>query len=152
MLAGVVGSLLGAWIWYFAALKFRRGRVRRLIERHGRWFTLTTDDLDRAEAWFARHGQLAVLLGRMLPGARTLISVPAGLTRMPLGLFLALSTLGTVGWVGFLTAAGMLLGSQYERVAGWVNPVSNSLFIALAVLYVYRLVTHKGGSDLPHGE
>ncbi|MDW4497225.1 DedA family protein [Sulfitobacter sp. D35] len=144
MLAGMAGSIAGAWIWYFAAMKFKRRRVRRLISNHGRWFTMTLEDLDRAEDWFERHGRMAVLVGRLLPGVRTLISVPAGLTGMPQGTFLLLTAVGTTVWVGILTLAGMLLGSQYDLVQQWLNPVSNILFGALALIYVYRLVTHKG--------
>jgi membrane protein DedA with SNARE-associated domain len=146
VLSGALGSLAGAWLWYFAAVRFRRRRVYRLIERHGRWLTLTTADLERAEGWFTRHGRMAVLVGRLLPGVRTLISVPAGLTGMGLATFLALTTIGTLAWVVVLTLAGMLLGSQYEAVAHWLNPVSNVLFIGLAALYGYRLLTRKGRS------
>ncbi|XDA97021.1 DedA family protein [Sulfitobacter sp. LCG007] len=157
MIAGSVGSLAGAWLWYYAAVKFGRQRVYRLIERHGRWFTMTSDDLERAEAWFERHGELAVLIGRMLPGVRTLISVPAGLTGMGQAKFLALSAVGTAGWVGVLTGAGILLGSQYERVSAWLNPVSNLLIAAFVLVYVYRLVTHKGrastdGEEAPRSQ
>ncbi|MFD2739460.1 DedA family protein [Sulfitobacter aestuarii] len=144
LLAGTFGSLLGTWLWYLAARKFGQERLRRLVEKHGRWLTISTDNLDRASDWFERHGRMAILLGRMVPGVRTLISVPAGLTGMKTAPFLLYSLIGTLIWNSGLTGLGYLLGSQYTRVAQWLNPVTNVLLAALVLIYLYRLVTHKG--------
>ncbi len=144
IVAGSLGSLLGTTLWYWAAQALGEARLRRLILRHGRWLTLSEDDFDRARAWFDRHGNLAVLIGRMIPGVRTLISVPAGLTDMPLARFLALSFVGSVLWVSLLTVAGYALGNQYARVSEWVNPVTNVLLGGLLALYLYRLIAQKG--------
>ena len=95
MLAGTIGSLAGASLWYLVGRAIGAERIRRLARRHGRWLTLSVDDIDRAQAWFDRRGTLAVLLGRLLPGIRTLISIPAGLARMPFLKFLAWSAVGT---------------------------------------------------------
>jgi membrane protein DedA with SNARE-associated domain len=98
-----------------------------------------------AEAWFRRHCGKAVLLGRLIPAVRTLISVPAGIARMAMGRFLAYSTLGTLVWSGLLAMAGYLLESQYTRVAEYMDPVSK-LIIAVVILgYFYRLLTYRGG-------
>jgi membrane protein DedA with SNARE-associated domain len=144
IVAGSLGSLLGTTLWYWAAQALGEARLRRLIRRHGRWLTLSEADFDRARDWFDRHGNWAVLIGRMIPGVRTLISVPAGLTDMPLARFLALSFVGSVLWVSLLTVAGYALGNQYARVSEWVNPVTNVLLAGLLALYLYRLIAQKG--------
>ncbi len=129
IVAGSLGSLLGTTLWYWAAQALGEARLRRLIRRHGRWLTLSEADF---------------LIGRMIPGVRTLISVPAGLTDMPLARFLALSFVGSVLWVSLLTVAGYALGNQYARVSEWVNPVTNVLLAGLLALYLYRLIAQKG--------
>ena len=89
--AGVTGSLLGAIPWYLAGRWLGGERLKRLADRHGRWLTASRQDLQRAEDWFNRYGWLAVLLGRLVPAVRTLISIPAGATRMPLPTFMICS-------------------------------------------------------------
>jgi membrane protein DedA with SNARE-associated domain len=143
LIAGTAGSLLGALAWYYIGRALGLRRVRRLSERHGRWLTLTPDEVDQADRWFRRHGGKAVFFGRLVPAVRTLISVPAGVTRMPLPAFLAWTTVGTALWTALLAGAGYLLESQYERVADYVNPVSNVVFAVLAVGYLYRLATFR---------
>jgi membrane protein DedA with SNARE-associated domain len=143
LIAGTAGSLLGAIAWYYIGRALGLRRVRRLSERHGRWLTLTPDEVDQADRWFRRHGGKAVFFGRLVPAVRTLISVPAGVTRMPLPAFLAWTTVGTALWTALLAGAGYLLESQYERVADYVNPVSNVVFAVLALGYLYRLVTFR---------
>lgn len=137
--AGTAGSLAGAGVWYYAGRKLGSERVRRLAERHGRWLTMSPDDVDRAEAWFQRHGSVAVLIGRLVPAIRSVISLPAGIARMPLPGFLALSAIGTGLWTAFLVCAGYLLESQYEVVADYLNPVSNAVFAGMALWYGWRI-------------
>ncbi|WP_138935714.1 DedA family protein [Roseovarius arcticus] len=147
ILAGSAGSLMGTYLWYLVARRIGRDRVRRLIARHGRWLTISLDDLDRATDWFQRHGRMAVLLGRLVPGIRTVISVPAGLTGMGHVPFLIYSLIGTAFWTTLLACLGYALGSQYALVADWLNPVTTALLIGIAGLYIYRLITHQGGED-----
>ena len=120
--AGVAGSLLGAIPWYLAGRWLGGERLKHLADRHGRWLTASRQDLQRAEDWFNRYGWLAVLLGRLVPAVRTLISIPAGATRMPLPTFIVCSAIGTLLWSCFLTGAGYLLESRYDQVAGWIDP------------------------------
>ncbi len=140
VLAGTVGSVVGALLWYWIGLRVREDRLRRLIDRHGKWLTLSNDDLDRALDWFRRHGAGAVFLGRMVPGVRTLISVPAGLTQMPLMPFLAFTALGSLLWTTALALAGYLLRDQFDRVATWLNPVTNVILLLFLGLYAWRVV------------
>lgn len=141
ILAGTVGSVLGALFWYYLGRWLGLTRLKRWAGRHGRWLTIAPDEVDLARQWFERHAGRAVFFGRLVPAVRTLISVPAGIARMPLGWFLAYSTIGTGLWAALLAVAGYLLGSQFEIVEGWLNPVSNVIVAALALIYVYRVVT-----------
>ncbi|MGB3244568.1 MAG: DedA family protein, partial [Sulfitobacter sp.] len=106
VLAGSVGSLAGTYLWYFGARHLDRQKIYGLIDRHGWWLTLSRQDMKSAEDWFESHQGRAVFFGRMVPGVRTLISVPAGFAGMPRWRFLVLSLAGTVIWVGLLTGAG----------------------------------------------
>lgn len=144
VLAGTAGSLLGALFWYGLGRWLGRERLKRFAARHGRWLTLTPDEVDKSSDWFRRHGAKAVFVGRLVPTVRTLISVPAGITGMPLASFLAFTALGTGLWTALLAGAGYLLQDQYGRVAGYVGPVSNVIFGLIAAWYVYRVVTHPG--------
>lgn len=85
----------------------------------------------------------------MMPGARTLISVPAGMARMPFVPFLAYTTVGSALWTSFLTIAGFLLHKQYGEVADWVNPVSTGLLIALVLIYLWRVIRWKPREESP---
>ncbi len=141
IVAGSIGSLAGAVFWYYVGALVGERRLKRWSERHGRWLTLSPDEVDEASAWFARHGGKAVFFGRLVPAVRTLISVPAGISAMPMGRFLAYSTAGTILWTTFLALAGYFLESQYAAVEGWVNPVSNVVVIGLLAWYVWRVAT-----------
>lgn len=142
-LAGTVGSLAGAWVWYEVALRVGDRRLRRFAERHGRWIGISAQDVDRSDAWFDRHGAKAVLLGRLVPAVRTLISVPAGLHEMPRGRFLAMTTLGSAAWTGLLVVAGVQLGERWEQVHRWLAPVSNGVAVLIVGLWLWRVITWK---------
>ena len=144
LIAGSIGSLLGTGLWYLGARKIGQRRVRSFIDKHGRWLTISLEDLDKASDWFERHGRGAVLIGRMVPGIRTVISVPAGLTGMHVTPFVLYSLWGTLIWNLLLTALGYALGSQYDLVQTYLNPVSNIIFAVIVLLYFYRLVKGKG--------
>jgi membrane protein DedA with SNARE-associated domain len=143
IVAGSVGSLGGAWLWYVVGRAIGLDRARQLARRHGRWLTLHPRDIDRADAWFDRHGGWVVLFGRMVPAIRSLVSVPAGIAQMPAGRFLLLSAVGSTIWTTVLMSAGHALGAEYERVGGWAGPVSNLVIGAMVLVYLVRLVTFK---------
>jgi membrane protein DedA with SNARE-associated domain len=145
ILAGTAGSLLGAVLWYIVGKRLGLERLKHLAARHGRWLTLSPDDVDRADDWFRRHGARAVFFGRLIPTVRTLISVPAGIAGMPLRSFLAWSTLGTGLWTALLAGAGYLLQSQYQRVSDYLNPVSTVIVVLIIGWYLYRVVTFRTG-------
>ncbi|MEM7640989.1 MAG: DedA family protein [Pseudomonadota bacterium] len=106
VLAGTAGAVAGALFWYWIGRRIGSNRLRRFADRHGRWLTIDAGSIDRSHAWFDRYGGVAVLIGRMIPGIRTFISVPAGVARMPLLPFLGYTMAGSLIWTGFLTALG----------------------------------------------
>ena len=141
--AGFVGSLAGAVLWYYVGRWVGCERLERWAARHGRWLTLTPGEVRQAQDWFGRHGGKAVLVGRLVPAVRTLISVPAGISGMSMPRFLAYSGIGTLAWTALLAVAGYLLGSEYRQVASWMNPVSNVVAVALVAWYLYRVATFR---------
>lgn len=143
ILAGSIGSLFGILPWYYLGLLVGEERIVRLADRFGRWITMSAEDVQAADTWFRHYGIWAVMFGRLVPTVRTLISIPAGLSRMPLGTFLVFSAVGTVAWTAGLAFAGYLLAQQYERVNAYVGPVSNAVIAIVLLIYVYRVVTFK---------
>ena len=139
LLTSTAGSVLGAMLLYEAA----RHGGRPFAERFLRFAHLQPEKLDEAERWFARRGALIVLLGRCVPGMRSLVSLPAGLLRMPRLQYLGLTLLGSAIWNAVLVTIGYLLGSQWERVADVIGPISKPL-VAVVVVGV-------GGWLLWHG-
>lgn len=140
-LAGVAGSLAGAVFWYVVGRLFDHERVKRLADTHGRWLTVSRRDVEKADDWFDNHGHWAVLVGRLIPTVRTLISIPAGLSEMPVGRFLVFTALGTSMWTALLAAVGYWLGNDYQRVQQWLDPVSTAVVILIALVYVWRFIT-----------
>jgi len=122
------GSVAGAMVLYEAA----RHGGRPFAERFLRFARLDPARLAEAEAWFARRGALVVLLGRCVPGVRSLVSLPAGLLRMGRLRYLALTLAGSLVWNTVLIAAGYLLGSQWERVSEVVGSLSVPVVVVVA--------------------
>lgn len=147
ILAGTAGSVAGALPWYYAGALFGRDRIKRIAGRHGRWMTVSPDDIDEASGWFQRHGRAAVFFGRLIPAIRTLISVPAGIVRMPLLPFLLYSTVGSLIWTALLAATGYLLQGQYTEVEQYVDPVSKGIVILVVAIYIYRFIRFKPQSQ-----
>jgi alkaline phosphatase len=131
--AALLGTVLGAWFWYGVGRLVHPRRLDDWLQRHGGRLGLVLDDLARSRQWFLRHGAALVFWGRMVPGLRTLISVPAGLERMPQAGFLAWTTAGSLIWTTSLILAGRALGEGYRRVQPWLAPYGQALKGALAV-------------------
>jgi membrane protein DedA with SNARE-associated domain len=135
VVAGTIGSILGALPWYYIGRKVGEKRLRKWIDRHGQWLTLSGEDIDKSKQWFDRYGGAVVLFGRFVPGIRTLISVPAGFEEMPWFKFLLYSTIGTVGWTFLLTYAGFLLGQNYQLIEKFLGPVSGIVLVGLLLFF-----------------
>jgi membrane protein DedA with SNARE-associated domain len=143
VIAGTIGSVLGALFWYYIGRFIGTDRLKQWAGKHGRWLTLSPREVDKVDAWFDKHCGSAVFLGRLIPGIRTLISVPAGLFEMGIKRFLMFTTLGSLLWVSILTAAGYLLEDNYEAVGRYLNPVANLMTALIVGTYLYRVVTWK---------
>lgn len=141
--AATLGAVVGMIPWYLAGRLFGLGRVRHLADRYGRWFTLNADEVDTATRAFHRWGRWIVLFGRLVPLIRTLISVPAGLAKMPPLLFFGASFIGALVWNCLLAGAGFLLAEHYDLVEGWLDPGTNIVLGLIGVVYLYRLVTWR---------
>lgn len=119
-IVGTLGSLAGAWIFYgVGALG-----GRPLLMRYGKWLLLRPEDIERSEAWFDKHGNAAVLVSRLVPVVRTLISVPAGVARMPFARFSLYTFLGALPWTFGLAATGFLLGERWEEFIRFIDPIT----------------------------
>jgi membrane protein DedA with SNARE-associated domain len=138
LVATTAGSTAGALILYGVG----RYGGRPLLLRHGRVMRLSQERLDRADAWFDRHGPKVVFFGRMVPGVRSVVSVPAGLSEMPLATFIALTLAGSAIWNGALIGAGWALGDNWENVTAAIES-ANGFLIAGALLLVAALVVRQ---------
>jgi membrane protein DedA with SNARE-associated domain len=136
ILAGLIGTVLGAWFWYGIGRLINEQRIEHWLERHGRWIGITPADLARSRRWFNRHGSAVVFWGRIIPGVRTLVSVPAGIELMPQLPFLAWTTAGSLIWIIVLTLLGQGLGAGYERVELWIEPITQLVKVLLVMAAV----------------
>lgn len=149
--AAMAGSLVGAWLLYWIGNLVGRERVRSLASQ--RWFVLFGEsDLDRGERFFERYGSWIVLFGRCVPLVRSIVSVPAGIERMPFGWFTLLTALGSAVWNAAFIAAGYTLGDRWERVQGWVQPlaygVAGLFVVAIGWLAFRRVRTARARSEV----
>jgi membrane protein DedA with SNARE-associated domain len=147
IVASTAGSLLGALILYWIGYALGEDRTRALIKKHGRWALLDEEDLDRAKGWFDNHGREAVFLARLAPLARSLISVPAGVAKMPLWTFVLYTTLGSGLWNAGLIAAGWALGANWQLVEKYQGYFSTGFVVLMGLAiawFVVRRLMHGG--------
>lgn len=136
-LVAAAGSLVGALVLYGVA----RTIGRAIVERWGRLLRITHDDLDHAHAWFERKGAVAVFICRMIPLARTLISVPAGISEMPVGRFGVYTFAGSLPFAFAIIGAGVLLGDNYEKFSGpfsLASVVAASIILMLGAIWLAK--------------
>ena len=131
VVAATVGSVVWALVLYGIGRSLGEARLRRLIERFGRFLRVSGRDLDRADDWFGRHGGAAVFVGRLVPVVRSLISVPAGLRRMPLWQFVAFTAAGSAVWNSALIGLGWALGDRWQQARQYTTYVEYAVLAAL---------------------
>jgi membrane protein DedA with SNARE-associated domain len=153
LIASTIGSVVGALMLYWLGSACGKDRIRQFVKQYGRWMLLTEADLDRSHEWFNRHGRVAVLVGRLAPLVRSLVSIPAGVTRMPLVTFTIYTTIGSALWNAVLIGAGWALGEswthvqQYQQLFGY--GVLAALGLAVAWFVWRRLGSASGGRTEP---
>ena len=139
--AATIGALVGALILYAVGALISYERIHELAGN--RWFILFGQkDLERGERFFERHGNQIVLFGRFIPLVRSIVSVPAGLDRMPLARFCLLTAIGSGIWNAIFIGAGYVLGDNYHRVEKWVAPIGYAV-LALLLVGVVVLVVRR---------
>jgi membrane protein DedA with SNARE-associated domain len=147
IVAGTIGTILGALPWYYAGRLLGVQRLAVYVDRYGKWLGVSGKDITQSNEWFHRHGLKAVFFGRLVPAVRTLISVPAGITNMPMLPFLGFSTIGTVLWVGLLSYAGFFLGENYKNIEPFIDNITKVVVavvgIAVVVFIAKRLREKK---------
>ncbi|MHB8491604.1 MAG: DedA family protein [Solirubrobacteraceae bacterium] len=141
VLAGLIGTVVGSWATYGLG---RAGRLE-LLERHGRLVHVGPSQIQRADAWFARYGEPAVLFGRVVPLVRAFVSLPAGIARMGFVRFTILTTIGSAAWVVALAYAGNALGSEWSSVRRGFEYVDYALLVLVLAGICYAVVRHRRG-------
>ncbi|WP_035781081.1 DedA family protein [Arthrobacter sp. H14] len=133
-----IGSVVGAWVLYGIGAALGRHRMRVLV---GKVPLVDIEDIDKVEAWFNRHGYSAVFFGRMIPLFRSLISVPAGIERMPVWIFLGLTTAGSLIWNTIFVLAGYYLGENWHIVEQYSGIFKNIVIVIVVLVFAYWLAT-----------
>ena len=138
------GSVAGALVLYALGAVIGRQRLLRMADRLP---LISIDDVQRAERWFARRGGQAVLIGRFIPVVRSLVSIPAGVERMPLPKFTLYTTMGSALWNSLFVLLGYALGSRWQQIGAYSNYINNAdvglIGLALVVIVVRRLRTDR---------
>ncbi|GIT98655.1 DedA family protein [Sulfurovum sp. TSL1] len=136
---GIIGSVAGALFNYYLAMHFGR----KFILRYGRYFLIKEETLDRLEAFFTKHGELSTFNGRLIPGIRQLISLPAGLARMHMAKFAFYSGFGAGIWVIVLVALGYLLGSNEALISEYLHSATLIALSCVVLITLFYIVRHK---------
>jgi membrane protein DedA with SNARE-associated domain len=139
VIAGILGTLLGNAFWYELSRAIGSARIRPLFARYGRWFAVDDKDFDKAEATLKKHGPVALFFGRLLPGIRTVISIPAGFARIPRHVFYLWTGLGSTVWIVFLASAGYWMEDHYDKVEAWLSPLSYVVVGAILASYLWHI-------------
>ncbi len=144
VLVGILGSVAGALFNYYLAMHFGR----KFILKYGKYFFIKEETLDKLEAFFIKHGELSTFNGRLIPGIRQLISLPAGLARMNIAKFSLYSGLGAGVWVVVLVALGYLLGSNEELISEYLKSATLIALISVVFITLFYIVRHKRRKDI----
>lgn len=143
ILAGMIGSLLGQLPLYYLGKVVGEDRLKTWADKHGKWIGVSGDDITKAHEWFDKHGTKSVVFARVVPGVRSLVSIPAGFTNMPLVPFLLYSAIGTGVWSAALALIGRALGEKYELVDRYLGPVTYVVLGGIVLALIVRAVKQK---------
>ena len=137
---GLLGTILGSLPWYYLGKLVNEKRLSNFLDKKGKFLGISSNDLIKSKKWFERYGTSLVFWGRLVPGIRTLISVPAGIELMPLRQFLIWTTLGSLIWVTLLTFAGYLLGENYQIIQTFLDQIKYVVKPILILIFLYFFI------------
>ena len=143
ILAGTLGATLGALPLYYLGSLFDKERLMTFAEKYGKYVFIKPNDISATNDWFDNHGKKAVFFGRMVPGIRSFISIPAGMNKMSLLPFLTLTALGSSIWTTVLTLAGYYLGENYQVVETTLAPYSQILSVLVVAIIIGWFIKHR---------
>ncbi|MES2460856.1 MAG: DedA family protein [Armatimonadota bacterium] len=141
--AGTIGSLIGQIPLYYIGKLVGEERLKAWADKHGAWLTVSGEEVAHAKKWFDDHGHKSVVFGRLVPGVRSLISIPAGMANMNLAKFLLYSLIGTAAWTALLAYLGSLLGRNYEAVSRYIGPITYVVLGGIALYMVFSVIKRK---------
>ena len=134
---GLLGTILGSLPWYYLGRLVNEKRLSNFLDKKGKYLGISSNDLKKSKRWFDKYGVSLVFWGRLVPGIRTLISVPAGIELMPLRKFLIWTTLGSFIWVALLTYAGYLFGENYPIIETYLDQIKYVVKPILILIFLY---------------
>jgi len=134
---GLFGTILGSLPWYFLGKLVNEKKLAKFLDKRGKYVGITSEDLAKSKRWFDKYGVSLVFWGRLVPGIRTLISVPAGMELMPLRKFLIWTTLGSLIWVVILTYAGFILGDNWQMIENYLDQINYVVKPILIIVSLY---------------
>jgi len=137
---GLFGTILGSLPWYYLGRLVNEKRLSSFLDKKGKYLGISSDDLTKSKRWFDKYGVSLVFWGRLVPGIRTLISVPAGVELMPLKKFLIWTSFGSLIWVALLTYAGYLFGENYLIIETYLNQIKYVVKPILILIFLYFLI------------
>ena len=137
---GLLGTILGSLPWYYLGRLVNEKRLSNFLDKRGKYLGITSSDLSKSKLWFDKYGVSLVFWGRLVPGIRTLISVPAGMELMPLRKFLIWTSLGSLIWVALLSYAGYVFGENYPIIETYLNQIKYIVKPILILICVYLLI------------
>lgn len=143
VLVGTLGCIVGNLFWFEIGRRVGYERLRPAVNRWGRWLTLEWHDIEKMHAFFTRWGGITVLVFRFMPIGRTVISIPAGLMKMPLRTFLLYTAAGSLIWNFILVGVGYWLGTNFDSIEHWIAPVAGGFVVLLVIAYLWRVFTWK---------
>ena len=137
---GLSGTILGSLPWYYLGRLVNEKKLSNFLDKKGKYLGISSDDLTKSKRWFDKYGVSLVFWGRLIPGIRTLISVPAGIELMPLRKFLIWTTFGSLIWFTILTYAGYLFGENYPIIETYLDQIKYILKPILILIFLYFLI------------
>lgn len=146
IVAGCLGSLIAAAVLYWVGYKFNHATIFSFVDRYGKYLFLKSTDVQKSLQWFEQHGHRIVFAGRMIPAVRSLISIPAGMSRMPFWKFMLYSSLGTIIWTTFLAYVGFYFGENQALMHQIFSQVGYIILIIVVIVagwLIYRRQQRK---------